>query len=53
MTAMAFLEFNGLEFSATEVEAVLRTLALAAGALDEKGYAAWLRQNSRRPRRRR
>ena len=49
MTAMAFLEFNGHEFAATEVEAVLQTLALAAGALDEKGYAAWLRQNSRRP----
>ncbi len=53
MTAMAFLEFNGHEFAATEVEAVLQTLALAAGALDEKGYAAWLRQNSRRPGRRR
>lgn len=51
MTAMAFLEFNGLEFTATEVDAVLQTLALAAGALDEAGYAAWLRQNSRRPRR--
>ena len=53
MTAMAFLEFNGHEFAATEVEAVIQTLALAAGALDEKGYAAWLRQNSRRPGRRR
>ena len=53
MTAMAFLEFNGLEFTATEVDAVLQTLALAAGALDEKGYAAWLLQNSRRPGRRR
>ena len=51
--AVLFLELNGLEFTATEVDAVLQTLALAAGALDEKGYAAWLRQNSRRPRRRR
>lgn len=53
MTAAAFLEFNGHEFTATEVDAVLQTLALAAGALDEKGYAEWLRQNSRRSRRRR
>lgn len=51
MTATAFLEFNGLEFTATEVDAVLQTLALAAGALDEAGYAKWLRANSRRPRR--
>ena len=51
--ATLFLELNGLEFTATEVDAVLQTLALAAGALDEAGYAAWLRQNSRRPRRRR
>lgn len=49
--ATLFLELNGLEFTATEVDAVLQTLALAAGALDEAGYAAWLRQNSRRPRR--
>jgi len=51
--AVLFLEFNGLEFIATEVDAVLQTLALAAGALDEKGYAAWLKKNSRRARRRR
>ncbi len=51
--AVLFLELNGHEFTATEVDAVLQTLALAAGELDEMGYAAWLRQNSRRPRRRR
>ena len=51
--AVLFLELNGFEFTATEVDAVLQTLALAAGALDEKGYADWLRKNSRRPRRRR
>ncbi len=50
-TAVLFLELNGLEFTATEVDAVLQTLALAAGALDETGYAKWLRANSRRPRR--
>ena len=36
---------------AAEVDAVVQTLALAAGALDEAGYAAWLKKNSRRPRR--
>lgn len=47
MTAAAFLELNGFEFFATEPDVVLQTLALAAGALDEAGYAAWLRANSR------
>lgn len=51
--AVLFLELNGHEFVATEVDAVIQTLALAAGALDEAGYATWLRQNSRKPRRRR
>jgi death-on-curing protein len=53
MTAAAFLEINGCEFTASEVAAVMQTLALAAGALDEAGYAAWLKKNSHRPRRRR
>jgi death-on-curing protein len=48
MTAMAFMELNGLEFIATESDAVIQTLALAAGALDEAGYAAWLKKNSRK-----
>jgi death on curing protein len=48
MAGMAFLELNGLEFTAPEVDAVVQTLALAAGALDEAGYAAWLKKNSRR-----
>ena len=45
MTAMAFLELNGWTFAAGEVDAVVQTLALAAGALDKAGYAAWLRRN--------
>ena len=52
-TAVLFLELNGLEFAADEADAVLQTLALAAGALDELGYAAWLKQNSRKRARRR
>jgi len=47
MAAMAFLELNGWKFTASEVDAVVQTLALAAGALDEAGYAAWLEDNSR------
>jgi death on curing protein len=52
-TAVVFLELNGWTFTAAEVDAVVQTLALAAGALDEPGYAAWLRENSRRRRKRR
>ncbi|MFN0069723.1 MAG: type II toxin-antitoxin system death-on-curing family toxin [Limisphaerales bacterium] len=48
MLGAGFLELNGLEFHATEAEAVTRTLALAAGELPEAGYAAWLQANSRR-----
>jgi len=45
-TAVLFLELNGRAFTAPEVDAVVQTLALAAGALDEAGYAAWLKKNS-------
>ena len=45
-TAVLFLELNGLEFSATEVDAVLKTLALAAGEMDEASFAGWLQQNT-------
>lgn len=51
MAGAAFLELNGLEFTATEVDAVIQTLALAAGELDEAGFAAWMKKNSRRVRR--
>ena len=50
-TAVLFLELNGCKFTASEVEAVVQTLAFAAGALHEAGYASWLKKNSRRPRR--
>jgi hypothetical protein len=30
------------------VDAVLKTLALAAGEITEAGYAAWLKANSKR-----
>lgn len=47
-TAGLFLELNGYEFRATEVEVVLRTLALAAGEMSESAYAEWLKANSKR-----
>jgi len=45
-TAMVFLELNGHRFTASEVDAALKTLALAARELSEAGFAAWLRKNS-------
>jgi death on curing protein len=51
MAAYTFLGANGVEFAAAEEEVVLQTLALAAGELSGKGYAAWLRAACRRPRR--
>lgn len=44
--AATFLEINGHTFTASEVDAVIQTLALAAGDVDEAGYAAWLVANS-------
>lgn len=34
--------------TASEIEAAIKTLALAARDLDEAGYAAWLKANSRK-----
>lgn len=48
ITAVTFLELNGYRFLATEAEAAVRTLALAAGEMSEKEFAAWLKKNSRR-----
>ncbi len=47
---IAFLELNGVVFQATEEEATRIVLALAAGDLDETGYAQWLRANTKRTR---
>jgi death-on-curing protein len=41
-----FLERNDWRFRASEVDATLQTLALAAGELSEADYAEWLRANS-------
>ena len=41
-----FLFLNGKRLSATQVDATITMLALAAGELEEADFAAWLRQNS-------
>ncbi len=40
-----FLELNGRAFVAAEADAVIQTLALAAGEIGEKEYARWLEAN--------
>lgn len=46
--ATLFVELNGYRFDAAEADVVIRTLALAAGAMTEAEYAAWLEANARR-----
>lgn len=48
MLGAGFLERNGFAFAAAETEAVLQTLALAAGEISESDYAKWLKANSKR-----
>ena len=50
VVGVLFLELNGFEFRASEPDATHAVLALAAGKMDEAGYAAWLRQNVKRRR---
>ena len=47
-TGILFFELNGYSFTATEVDAVLKTLALAASEMTEAAYASWIKANSRR-----
>ena len=44
-TGILFLELNGYVFTASEVDAVLKTLALAASAITENDYAKWLEKS--------
>lgn len=48
VTAVLFLELNGQRFEATEVDATVQTLALAAGEMAEVDFAAWLKASSRK-----
>lgn len=50
VTGILFLELNGFDFTASEEDATQAVLGLASGSLDEAGYIAWLRENSRRRR---
>ncbi len=51
MAAALFLDVNDLECIAPEEEVVLQTLALAAGDIRKKQYAAWLKASCKpRPR---
>ncbi len=46
MMAAGFIELNGYRFEASEADAVIHTLALAASEMTESAYAAWLETNS-------
>jgi death-on-curing protein len=48
MLGAGFLERNGYKFNADEANAAVQMLALTAGELLEKEFAAWLKKNSRR-----
>ncbi len=48
LIAVVFLELNGIKFQASEVDAALQTLALAAGEISESAFAKWLESNSKR-----
>lgn len=49
IVAVTFLELNGLRFGANEMDATVRTLALAAGEMSEASYSVWLKAHSQRP----
>jgi death-on-curing protein len=49
MLGATFLEINGLRFSANEESVVIMTRQLAAGEIQEKDYAEFLRRNSALP----
>lgn len=48
VAAAVFLDCNGHELQASETEAALKTLALAANELTEAQYATWLKANCKR-----
>ena len=48
IVAVLFLELNGYLFQATEADAAVCTLALAASEMSEAEFATWLKKNSRR-----
>jgi death-on-curing protein len=45
VVGILFLELNGAQFTASEAAATQSVLGLAAGTLDDAGYAIFLREN--------
>jgi len=45
LAMVTFLGLNGIEFVVPEADAVVIMLALAAGEVDEDGFARWIRDN--------
>lgn len=43
-----FLTLNGWKLNASDPDAVLATLAVAAGKIDETGFAEWIRRHAER-----
>lgn len=41
-----FLGLNGYKLKATQVDATLTMLAVAAGEMDEQNFAVWIRKNA-------
>ena len=50
VVGVLFLELNGFDFNASEEDATHAVWKLAAGTLDERAYATWLRANVKRKR---
>lgn len=46
--AVLFLELNGYRFRASEADAAVRTLALAASEMTGTDYSSWLKSNSQK-----
>src|SRR5579859_3724742 len=52
VVGVLFLEMNGFAFTAPEAEAAQAVLELAAGSIDETGFALFLRDHTKRARKR-
>jgi death-on-curing protein len=47
LIGVLFLEMNGFAFRASEEDATQAIFGLAAGTLDESGFAGWMRANAK------
>ena len=52
VVGVLFLELNGFDFTAPEAAAAQAVLELAAGTIDETGFALFLRDHVKRARKR-